>query len=115
VVANMAAEVVVMYRGRVMEAGRIEEIFRNPRHPYLQALMRAVPRFNMAPGERLTPIREVLVTDEHLIASRGQFGENYTTPPEGTLLQVQHLTKRYGLRKRALSRKREAEEIVAVD
>jgi peptide/nickel transport system ATP-binding protein len=74
-----------------------------------------VPRFNMAPGERLTPIREVLVTDEHLIASRGQFGENYTTPAEGTLLQVQHLTKRYGLRKRALSRKREEEEIVAVD
>src|SRR5207245_1372493 len=55
VVANMAAEVVVMYRGRVMEAGRIEDIFREPQHPYLRALMRAVPRFNMAPGERLTP------------------------------------------------------------
>src|SRR5438477_1707621 len=94
VVANMAAEVVVMYRGRVMEAGRIEDIFREPRHPYLQALMRAVPRFNMAPGERLTPIREVLVTDEHLIASRGKGGENFAPPAEGTLLQVQHLTKR---------------------
>src|SRR5712692_5302672 len=78
VVANMAAEVVVMYRGRVMEAGRIEDIFREPQHPYLQALMRAVPRFNMAPGERLTPIREVLVTDEHLIATR----ENYSAPHE---------------------------------
>src|SRR5213082_3064971 len=43
VVANMAAEVVVMYRGRVMEAGAIDDIFRDPRHPYLQALMRAVP------------------------------------------------------------------------
>ena len=115
VVANMAAEVVVMYRGRVMEAGRVEEIFRNPRHPYLQALMRAVPRFNMAPGERLTPIREVLVTDEHLIASRGQFGENYAAPPEGTLLQVQHLTKRFGLRRGAATRRREGEQIVAVD
>jgi peptide/nickel transport system ATP-binding protein len=112
VVANMAAEVVVMYRGRVMEAGRVEEIFRNPRHPYLQALMRAVPRFNMAAGERLTPIREVRVTDEHLIASRGKGRD---TPPEGTLLQVQHLTKRFGLRKRTLSRKRHEEEIVAVD
>ena len=111
VVANMAAEVVVMYRGRVMEAGRVEDIFRDPRHPYLQALMRAVPRFNMVPGERLTPIREVLVTDEHLIATR----ENYTPPPEGTLLQVQQLTKRFGLRRRAVSGKREAEDIVAVD
>ncbi|HET7363945.1 MAG TPA: ABC transporter ATP-binding protein [Burkholderiales bacterium] len=115
VVANMAAEVVVMYRGRIMEAGRVEDIFRHPRHPYLQALMRAVPRFNMGPGERLTPIREVLVTDEHLIASRGQFGENYAPPPEGTLLQVQHLTKRFGLRKRAFTRRREEEEFVAVD
>jgi len=111
VVANMAAEVVVMYRGRVMEAGRVEDIFRDPRHPYLQALMRAVPRFNMVPGERLTPIREVLVTDEHLIATR----ESYTPPPEGTLLQVQRLTKRFGLRRRAVSGKREAEDIVAVD
>jgi peptide/nickel transport system ATP-binding protein len=111
VVANMAAEVVVMYRGRVMEAGRVEDIFRHPRHAYLQALMRAVPRFNMAPGERLTPIREVLVTDEHLIVTR----ETYTPPPQGALLQVQHLTKRFGRRKRAFSRNRKEEEIVAVD
>src|SRR3989442_10174449 len=114
VVANMAAEVVVMYRGRVMEAGRIEDIFREPQQPYLQALMRAVPRFNMAPGERLTPIREVLVTDEHLIATRTKGGEDLAPPPEGTLLQVQHLTKRFAVRKRAFTRKRE-EELVAVD
>jgi peptide/nickel transport system ATP-binding protein len=111
VVANMAAEVVVMYRGRVMEAGRIEDIFRDPRHPYLQALMRAVPRFNMAPGERLTPIREVLVTDEHLIASR----ENYAAPPEGTLLKVSNLTKHFAVRKRAFLRKRDEELIAAVN
>src|SRR5205085_9519160 len=86
VVANMAAEVVVMYRGRVMEAGAVQDIFREPRHPYLQALMRAVPRFNMAPGERLTPIREVLVTEDHLIAtrSRGNALGISTTPTEGT-------------------------------
>src|SRR6184192_4301547 len=32
VVANIAAAVVVMYRGRVMEAGRVEDIFHDPRH-----------------------------------------------------------------------------------
>jgi peptide/nickel transport system ATP-binding protein len=111
VVANMAAEVVVMYRGRVMEAGRIEDIFREPRHPYLQALMRAVPRFNMAPGERLTPIREVLVTDEHLIASR----EEYSAPAEGTLLQVQHLTKHFAVRKRAFPGQRDEQRVAAVN
>ena len=59
VVANMADDVVVMYRGRMMETGEREDIFRRPQHPYLKALMRAVPRFAMKPGERLTPLREV--------------------------------------------------------
>jgi peptide/nickel transport system ATP-binding protein len=96
VVANMAAEVVVMYRGRVMEAGAIDDIYRDAQHPYLQALMRAVPRFNMAPGERLTPIREVAMTDDHLIATRA----TYLPRQEGTLLQVEHLSKHYRIRKR---------------
>src|SRR3546814_15913564 len=38
VVANVAEEVVVMYRGRVMESGDVEDIFRRPQHPYLQAM-----------------------------------------------------------------------------
>ena len=50
VVANMADDVVVLYRGRVMEAGTREEIFRNAHHPYLKALIKAVPRFDMAAG-----------------------------------------------------------------
>ena len=70
VVANMADEVVVLHRGRVMESGHLTDIFREARHPYLKALMRAVPRFSMKPGERLTPIRDVHVTQEHLIATR---------------------------------------------
>jgi peptide/nickel transport system ATP-binding protein len=110
VVANMAAEVVVMHRGRVMESGAIEDIFRDARHPYLRALMRAVPRFNMAPGERLTPIREVQVTDEHLITRAGAAA----MPLPGMLLEVKHLTKRFGIRRRAPGRKKR-EELVAVD
>ena len=60
IVANMADDVLVMYRGAVMERGRLETIFLNPRHPYLKALIRAVPRFDMpengapraAPGDQ---------------------------------------------------------------
>ena len=48
-----------MYHGKVMESGTLDDIFRHPAHPYLQALLRAVPRFHMEPGERLTPIREI--------------------------------------------------------
>ena len=57
VVANIAHEVAVLYRGRLVEAGPRETVMRRPGHAYLRALLHAVPRFDMAPGERLTPIR----------------------------------------------------------
>jgi len=111
VVANMAREVVVLYRGRVMEAGSVRDIFTDPRHPYLKALMRAVPRFNMAPGERLTPIREVQVTSEHLITARGVPAAQV----DGALLQVENLTKRYAVRRRSWFGGAKGGELVAVD
>jgi peptide/nickel transport system ATP-binding protein len=49
--------VAVLYRGRLVEAGPKDVVMRRPGHPYLKALIEAVPRFDMAPGERLTPIR----------------------------------------------------------
>jgi peptide/nickel transport system ATP-binding protein len=93
VVANMADEVVVMYRGRVMEAGPREDMFRRPRHPYLKALMRAVPRFEMEPGERLTPIREVR---SDLLARKA--GEPHPPPPAGTVLKAENICKTFTLR-----------------
>ena len=66
VVANMAEEVVVMYRGKLMESGRRDEIFRNAQHPYLKALLHAVPRFDMKPGERLVPLREIKIGRAHV-------------------------------------------------
>jgi peptide/nickel transport system ATP-binding protein len=59
VVANLADEVIVLYRGQVMEAGDVRAIFESPGHPYLRALLRAVPHFDMKPGERLVPVREI--------------------------------------------------------
>ncbi len=54
VVANMADEVVVIYHGEIMEAGTVDDIFRHPGHPYLKALLRALPHFDMGENERLT-------------------------------------------------------------
>ena len=97
VVANMAEEVVVLHRGKVMEAGAVADIYREARHPYLKALMRAVPRFNMKPGERLTPIREVQVTQDHLITTGVRPRLDLTRP----LLEVRSLSKSYATRKRS--------------
>ncbi|NIX76837.1 ABC transporter ATP-binding protein [Microvirga terricola] len=92
VVANIADEVVVMYRGRVTETGSREDIFRNAQHPYLQALMRAVPRFAMAPDERLTPIREIKS------ATLASAHAPERIEPKGPILKVENLTKSYTLR-----------------
>jgi len=58
VVANMADEVVVVYHGRVMEAGSVEAIFKNPQHPYLKALLAAVPHFKTGKQHRLVSLRD---------------------------------------------------------
>ena len=35
------ARIIVMYAGQVVEEGRAEDIFREPKHPYTQALLRS--------------------------------------------------------------------------
>jgi len=46
VVAEMADYVVVMYAGKVVEEGEVEELFANPKHPYTQGLLRSKPVLN---------------------------------------------------------------------
>src|SRR6202035_193339 len=43
VIAQMANYVVVMYLGRVMEEGPVDDIFHAPKHPYTKALLRSIP------------------------------------------------------------------------
>lgn len=46
VVKHIADEVMVMYLGRCVEQGNVNEIFENPKHPYTQALLSATPKLN---------------------------------------------------------------------
>jgi len=48
VIADMADDVVVMYAGKVVEAGSADELFERPHHPYTQGLLASLPRL----GER---------------------------------------------------------------
>jgi dipeptide transport system ATP-binding protein len=44
-VAEAADKIIVMYAGQVVEIGKAADIFRAPRHPYTQALLRSLPEF----------------------------------------------------------------------
>jgi peptide/nickel transport system ATP-binding protein len=57
VVAEIADEVAVMYLGRVVERGTVEEIFADPKHPYTRALLGSVPRMGAGTRQRLTMVR----------------------------------------------------------
>src|SRR5262245_51349690 len=46
VVADLCDRVIVLYGGRIMEDGPIEDVFYDPRHPYTRGLLRSMPRLD---------------------------------------------------------------------
>ena len=113
VVANVAEEIVVMYHGEVMESGTLDDIFRRAEHPYLRALLRAVPHFDMKPGERLVPIREIPPGDApHLMAEKAE----WPAGANGPLVDCVGVRKTFTIRKSGwFGSGRSGPQIVAVD
>ena len=56
VVAGMADDIMVMYAGRPVETGAVDDIYYNPRMPYTMGLLGAVPRVDAAEKSSLVPI-----------------------------------------------------------
>ncbi len=56
VVAEVCDRVIVMYGGQVVEHGTVEQIFADPRHPYTQGLLRAIPRLGSQEAGELAVI-----------------------------------------------------------
>lgn len=56
VVANMASRVIVMYAGKIVESGTVDEIFSNPKHPYTLGLLKSMPRLDSDSKEDLVSI-----------------------------------------------------------
>jgi len=96
VVANVADEVIVMYKGKVVEAGNINDIFQKPSHLYLKSLLSAVPRFKMREGERLKPLRDIKPATGHLISKARNIPaiENQSS----SILKVKNISKSYSVR-----------------
>ena len=57
VVAGQADRVLVMYAGKPVEIGTVDDIYYNPRMPYTLGLLGSLPRLDKRAQERLTPIQ----------------------------------------------------------
>lgn len=51
VIAQMSDRVTIMYAGRVCETADVEDLYKDPRHPYTEALLTAIPRVERAKGD----------------------------------------------------------------
>ena len=56
VISSLCSRVMVMYAGRVVEAGPTRKVFDHPEHPYTWSLLRSVPRVDGDTSERLSAI-----------------------------------------------------------
>jgi peptide/nickel transport system ATP-binding protein len=111
VVANVAERVVVLYGGRVMEQGPVDAIFERPAHPYLRALLRAVPHFDMKPGERLVSVHTVDYQAGPLVETTEPW-----PPDAGSVhLAVRNVVKSFAQRATGFLVRREGPPFRAVD
>jgi peptide/nickel transport system ATP-binding protein len=59
VIAGFADRMIVMYAGRVVEAGTVDTVYQRPRMPYTMGLLGSIPRLDRGERQRLTPIEGV--------------------------------------------------------
>ncbi|EDQ05327.1 Glutathione import ATP-binding protein GsiA [Sulfitobacter indolifex] len=87
VVAQMADRVVVMFRGKKVEEGTVEEIFESPKHPYTKALLAAVPKLGEMTGKPYPePMKLLGSEDKEILPIKGR---------DEVLLSVKNLTTRF--------------------
>ncbi|WP_210484995.1 ABC transporter ATP-binding protein [Microvirga antarctica] len=100
VVAEMADDVVVMWKGEKVEEAPVRQIFAAPEHPYTRALLSAVPRLGSMTGQPLPKRTPVMVIEDGAPKQIGdthiQDTADYTRPP---ILEVEKLTTRFDVGK----------------
>ncbi|MBP6018110.1 MAG: ABC transporter ATP-binding protein [Burkholderiaceae bacterium] len=96
VVAEIAQDVVVMWKGRKVEQGTVQDIFQQPSQPYTKALLAAVPRLGQMRGLALpkrTPVVHFLDNGE--LETIGSESLQDTVKGDTPVLRVENLSTRF--------------------
>jgi oligopeptide/dipeptide ABC transporter ATP-binding protein len=80
VIAKMTEYVVVMYLGKVVETASVGDLFRNPKHPYTEALMRSIPRLGNRSTSRQAGVRQEGEVRNRLAVIPGTVPDPFSVP-----------------------------------
>ncbi len=105
VVAEMADDVVVMRKGRLVESGAVRDIFRNPKEAYTKALLAAVPRLGSMRGQELPRKFPLSDRDGESVELTAEAAPQDTARYDsGALLCLSDLVVRFDVKKNLLGR-----------
>ena len=103
VIADIADEVVVMYRGDIVEKGSVSDVFNKPQHPYTKGLLACRPSLDKNP-ERLPTVSDFMTVDGKEISyDISALLKEKTTRPiaddHDVLLEIKNVKKHFPLKK----------------
>ncbi|MBO4586410.1 MAG: ABC transporter ATP-binding protein [Bacteroidales bacterium] len=100
VIAQIADDILVMYRGKVVEQGSAQEILHHPKEPYTQGLLACRPPLDSRP-ERLPTVEEYLSNSEFRTSNFEEADANNSqfTIHNSKLIEVRNLDVTYTLKK----------------
>jgi peptide/nickel transport system ATP-binding protein len=104
VIADIADEVIVMYRGDIVETGKTEQIFQSPKHPYTKGLLACRPSLENNP-RRLPMVSDFMTEDgiEKANNIESTKGHKFTRPIDDkknpVILQIKGVKKHFPMQK----------------
>ncbi|HTJ56882.1 MAG TPA: ABC transporter ATP-binding protein [Devosiaceae bacterium] len=104
VVAEMADDVVVMWRGKKVEQAPVKQLFGAPSHPYTRMLLGAMPRLGSLAGQKLPKRLPVTVMEDGAPRTIGEEHIQDTADYAKPLLEVEKLYTRFDVKRTLLGR-----------
>lgn len=105
VVAEMADDVVVMWKGKKVEEGPVDRIFKSPKHPYTQTLLSAVPKLGSMSGQEFPKRMPTMVMRDGVPVLGGEERVQDTARYDANpVLSVDDLYVRFPIKKNILGK-----------